>query len=223
MPTTSIPNYYTDDNVLDILGSWSGDSWGPLGPHHNLWDDAFNSAQSTDFPSLESTLDSAILPEATNALHTEYTLEAHEQKMSDTATSRAAASKSQRPSSKTSGTSTDKKRAHYAVEKRYRERLNQKITALGQMLPPISKSDEDSAESNDFGDSTDLDSLDNAIGSTSMDNSTTRLNKAVVLDRAIEYIQHLQEKTITERTRSAKLEERLKRCLSALDECHEGS
>lgn len=88
------------------------------------------------------------------------------------------------------------KRSHNAIEKRYRTNLNHKIAALRDAVPSIRKSDAPAAD--------DDDGL----------SSASKLNKATVLSKAIEYIQFLEG-------RNQRLEEEnstLKGCVSAMEQ-----
>ncbi len=88
------------------------------------------------------------------------------------------------------------KRSHNAIEKRYRTNLNHKIAALRDAVPSLRKLHDPVAD--------DIDGLPSA----------PKLNKATVLSKAIEYIQHLE-------SRNQRLEEEnavLKECVSAMEE-----
>ena len=68
------------------------------------------------------------------------------------------------------------KRSHNAIEKRYRTNLNQKIAGLRDAVPSLRRLGALAAD--------DADSL----------TSTHKLNKATILSKAIEYIQHLESR-----------------------------
>ena len=68
------------------------------------------------------------------------------------------------------------RRSHNAIEKRYRANLNQKITALKDAVPSLRKLS-----------ATPVEELDGP-------SSAQKLNKATVLSKAIEYIQHLESR-----------------------------
>ena len=77
-----------------------------------------------------------------------------------------------------------KKTAHNMIEKRYRTNLNDKIAALRNSVPSLRQMSRINAKPGDEDDPEDLDGLAPAH----------KLNKATVLSKATEYIQHLEKR-----------------------------
>lgn len=78
------------------------------------------------------------------------------------------------------------KRSHTVIEKRYRTNLNQKIAALRESVPSLRSDSQDPAD----------------LGGLS---PASKLNKATVLSKAMEYIQHLERQNGSLEKENAKL------------------
>ncbi|KAF2432384.1 hypothetical protein EJ08DRAFT_585748 [Tothia fuscella] len=92
-----------------------------------------------------------------------------------------------------------KKTAHNMIEKRYRTNLNDKIAALRDSVPSLRIMSRANGESNEAEEGDDLDGLTPAH----------KLNKATVLSKATEYIQHLEKQNKKLMTELAAIKTRL--------------
>jgi hypothetical protein len=80
-----------------------------------------------------------------------------------------------------------RKRGHNAIEKRYRTNLNDKISCLRQGIPPLWRRSSTDSQSGDV-----VEDCDNEAGE---EKGYQKYGKAAVLNRALEYIQHLEGTT----------------------------
>jgi hypothetical protein len=81
-----------------------------------------------------------------------------------------------------------RKTGHNAIEKRYRMNLNDKISCLGEGIPPLWRTSSTDSNSGDMVDESDHEIMDKKTGQQ-------KHGKAAILARALEYIQYLENST----------------------------
>jgi len=107
------------------------------------------------------------------------------------------------PSPKKSEGDGDTSRVHYASEKRYRANINGKLEELNRIVPPLEQFDLGSTRRH----STDREKR----------RKTTSANKAFVLEKAIKYVQYLENDHLEKEQRLAWLKSKLRSCLDVLE------